>query len=86
MTHPNTITKPRHELRAEKARRNREAALAAFMAKKAQIDEILTRLQNLSNNHFNCHPDDVTWAMVGTLEHYAGLLKRVSDNAFGEVE
>lgn len=86
MTQPNTVTKPRHELRAEKARQNREAALAAFMAKKAQIDEILARLQSLSDDHFNCHPDDLTWAMVGTLDHYVGLLKRVSDSAFVEGE
>lgn len=86
MTHPSTITTPRHELRVEKARQNREAALAAFMAKKAQIDEILARLQSLSDDHFNCHPNDVTWAMVGTLDHYVGLLKRLSDSAFGEGE
>jgi len=24
--------------------------------------------------------------MVGTLEHYAGLLKRITDSAFGEGE
>ncbi len=32
---------PHHELRAEKARRNREAALDAFTAKKAEIDTML---------------------------------------------
>ena len=41
----NPITTPRHELRAEKARRNKEAALAAFIGKKAEIDEMLARLQ-----------------------------------------
>ena len=77
---------PRHQLRAEKARRNREAALAAFIGKKAEIDEMLARLQALSDDHFNCHPDEVGWAMVGTLEHYASLLKRITDSAFGEGE
>ena len=86
MTRLNPITTPRHQLRAEKARRNREAALSAFTAKKAEIDEMLTRLQTLSNDHFNCHPDEFGWAMVGTLEHYAGLLKRLTDSAFGEGE
>lgn len=70
-TRLNPITTPRHELRAEKARRNKEAALAAFIGKKAEIDEMLARLQALSDDHFNCHPDEVGWAMVGTLEHYA---------------
>ena len=86
MTRLNPITTPRHQLRAEKARRNREAALNAFTAKKAEIDEMLTRLQTLSDDHFNCHPDEVGWAMVGTLEHYAGLLKRITDSAFCEGE
>ena len=86
MTLLNPITTPRHQLRAEKARRNREAALSAFTAKKAEIDEMLTRLQTLSDDHFNCHPDEVNWGNVGTLEHYAGLLKRLTDSAFGEGE
>ncbi|MCI5078728.1 hypothetical protein [Oricola sp.] len=83
---PNPITTPRHQLRAEKARRNREAALNTFIARKAQIDEMLARLQALSDDHFNCHPDEIGWATVGTLEHYASLLKRITDSAFGEGE
>lgn len=86
MTRLNPQTTPRHQLRAEKARRNREAALAAFLSKKAKIDEALARLQTLSDNHFNCAPEEVGWATVGTLEHYAGLLKRITDSAFGEGE
>lgn len=76
----------RHQLRAEKARRNQEAALAAFMEKKAEIDAMLARLQRLSDDHFNAHPDEITWGHVGTLEHYASLLKRITDSAFGEGE
>jgi len=85
-TRLNPITTRRHELRAEKARRNREAALNAFIGKKAEIDEMLARLQALSDDHFNAHPDEVTWGHVGTLEHYASLLKRITDSAFGEGE
>ena len=97
-TRLNPITTPRHELRAEKARRNkgetgsatgsrnRANALAAFIGKKAEIDEMLARLQALSDDHFNCAPDEAGWAMVGTLEHYASLLKRITDSAFGEGE
>ena len=84
MTRLNPITTPRHQLRAEKARRNKEAALNAFISKKAEIDEMLARLQGLSDEHFNCHPDEIGWATVGTLEHYASLLKRITDSAFGE--
>jgi len=85
-TRLNPITTPRHELRTEKARRNREAALAAFMAKKSEIDEMMARLQALSDDHFNAQPDEITWGHVGTLEHYASLLKRITDSAFGEGE
>jgi hypothetical protein len=82
----NPLTTPRHELRAEKARRNKEAALTAFIAKKAEIDAMLARLQALSDDHFDCHPDEVNWATVGSLEHYASLLKRITDSAFCEGE
>jgi len=47
---------------------------------------MLARLQGLSDDHFNCHPDEVGWAMVGTLELYAGLPKRITDSASGEGE
>ena len=47
---------------------------------------MLARLQTLSDDHFNCHPDEVNWGDVGTLEHYAGLLKRITDNAFRDGE
>jgi len=86
MTRLNPVTTPRHQLRADKARRNKEAALNAFIGKKAEIDEMLARLASLSDDHFNCHPDEVSWGHVGSLEHYASLLKRITDSAFGEGE
>ena len=85
-TRLNPITTPRHQLRAAKAQRNHEAALAAFLGKKAEIDAMLTRLQALSADHFNSNPDEINWGDVGTLEHYARLLKRITDSAFGEGE
>ena len=63
-----------------------EQALAAFISKKAEIDAMLTRLQKLSEDHFGYAPDDVTWGHVGTLEHYAALLKRITGMAFKEGE
>jgi hypothetical protein len=64
--------------------RSNEDALAAFVQKKAEIDAMLTRLQALSDDHFGVAPDEVTWGDVGTLEHYAELLKRITDSAFSE--
>lgn len=66
--------------------RSREQALAAFVAKKIEIDAMLARLHALSDDHFNYSPDEVTWSHVGTLEHYAELLKRITDSAFNEGE
>jgi hypothetical protein len=66
--------------------KSREQALAAFVSKKAEIDAMLTRLQALSDDHFNYGPDDITWDHVGTLGYYAELLKRVTDSAFREGE
>jgi len=86
MIRPNPQTTPRHQLRAEKAARNKEAALSAVLGKKAEIDEMLARLASLSDDHFNTRPDEVNWADVGSLEHYASLLKRITDCAFGEGE
>jgi hypothetical protein len=61
-------------------------ALAAVVAKKAEIDAMLSRLQSLSDDHFGIAADEVTWGDVGTLEHHAELLKRITDMAFYEGE
>ena len=76
----------RHQLRAEKTRRNQEAALAAFIEKKAEIDAMLARLQRLSDDHFDAHPEEINWGHVGTLNHYASLLRQITDAAFKEAE
>ena len=72
--------------RNEKTPRNQTAAVSAFLGKKAEIDEMLARLASLSADHFNSHPDEINWGDVGTLEHYASLLKNITDNAFKEGE
>jgi hypothetical protein len=66
--------------------RSNEDALAAFVSRKSEIDTMLVRLQALSADHFGYGPDEVTRAHVGTLEHYADLLKRITDVAFNEGE
>jgi hypothetical protein len=56
--------------------RSSQDALAAFVQKKAEIDAMLSRLQSLSDDHFNYSPDEIDWGHVGTLGYYAELLKR----------
>ena len=64
----------------------RRTALDAYIAKKTAIDTLLARLTALSEDHFTVAPDEVTWGDVGTLAHYAELLKRITDSAFKEGE
>ena len=64
----------------------RRNALDAYIARKAEIDTMLARLKALSDDHFNVATDEVTWGDVGTLAHYAELLKRITDSAFKEGE
>ncbi len=55
-TRLNPITTPRYKLRAEKVSRNKKAAPNAIIGKKVEIDEMLARLQALSDDHFDCAP------------------------------
>ena len=61
-------------------------ALDAFMTTKFQIDAMLERLKALSDDHFNTHPDEINWGDVGSLNHYASLLRQITDSAFKEGE
>jgi hypothetical protein len=61
-------------------------ALAAFTARKTEIDTILARRTALSSDHFGCEPDAVTWSDVGTLASYLKGLRDVADAAFHEGE
>lgn len=61
-------------------------AIAAFIAKKDEIDAMLARLTALSEDHFDIDIETLNWGHVGDLEHYASLLKRIADAAFHEGE
>ena len=61
-------------------------AIDAFIARKTEIDAMLERLRALSDDHFCIAPDEINWGHVGTLAHYAELLKRITDSAFKEGE
>ena len=47
---------------------------------------MLARLQSLSEDHFGYSAGRDHLGHVGTLEHYAELLKRITDMAFNEGE
>lgn len=56
------------------------------MTAKFQIDAMLARLIALSDDHFLTNPDEINWGDVGTLNHYASLLRQITDAAFKEGE
>lgn len=64
----------------------RPTARDAFIARKAEIDAMMARLQELSNAHFNVDPDKAHWGHVGTVADYAERLKHITDAAFNEGE
>ncbi len=64
----------------------RRTALDAYIARKTETDAMLARLAALSDDHFGADLEAITWADVGTLAHYADLLKCITDSAFKEGE
>ena len=63
-----------------------DQALNAFLAAKREIDGMLERMKALSDDHFDTHPDAIHWGDGGTLNHYASLLRQITDSAFSEGE
>lgn len=63
-----------------------DAALAAFIARKAEIDAALDRIRVASDDHFFAKPADVHWGHVTALADHAALLKRITDSLFHEGE
>ena len=80
------LTPGDHAMTTRRANASRDKALDAFMTTKFQIDAMLERLKALSDDHFEAHPDEINWGHVGTLNHYASLLRQITDSAFKEGE
>jgi hypothetical protein len=53
-------------------------ALAAFIARKAEIDHLLAQLLAHSHEHLNLAPEDVHWGHVGELDDWLVCLRRVA--------
>lgn len=63
-----------------------DAALAAFVARKAEIDAALYRIRAASDDHFLATPEDVNWGHVMALADHAAMLKRIADAIYAEGE
>jgi len=62
------------------------AALAAFIARKAEIEAALDRICAASDDPFFASPEDVHWGHVTALADHAALLKRITDAIYAEGE
>ena len=63
-----------------------DQALAAFVARKAEIDAMLERLAGLSDDHFDLAPEQVSWGDVANLGYVIEKLRQASDFIFQEGE
>jgi SpoVK/Ycf46/Vps4 family AAA+-type ATPase len=73
-------------MKTNRATVSNDAALNAFMQKKAQIDAMLERLKALSDDHFGTTPDAVNWADVGSLEFVEAQLRGIENFAFKDTD
>ncbi|HRW61788.1 MAG TPA: hypothetical protein P5340_14200 [Defluviicoccus sp.] len=63
-----------------------DEALAAFVARKAEIDAMIERLAAFSDDHFGVPPEGVSWGHVGNLGFVAERLRQACDFIFQEGE
>jgi len=56
-----------------------DAALAAFMRGKAEVDALLVRITAASADHFGANPDQVTWGDAGSLGFVTERLKEITE-------
>ena len=64
----------------DRAARNQERSLEAFLAEKARFDSMVAELQRMSADHFGADPDAVLWGAHASLQHWNSLLARVTDS------
>ena len=73
----------------EKLMRNSEskaAALAAFIARKTEMDAAIERIRAASADHFFVLPDEVNWGHVAVRAEHAARLKEITDALYCEGE
>ncbi len=55
-----------------------QSAQTAFIARKAEIDELLAKLTARSADHFDVNPDELHWGHVGDLGRIIEVLKEAA--------
>ena len=70
----------------ESATAARPTAVEAFIAAKLEFDDLLERLKDKSDDHFDVDPERVDWGHVGTLNKHLADLREIGDAVFKEGE
>ena len=70
----------------ERATAAKPIAVEAFIAAKLEFDDLLERLKDKSDDHFDVDPDRVDWGHVGTLNKHLADLREIGDAVFKEGE
>jgi hypothetical protein len=55
-------------------------AMNAFIARRAEIQDLLARLTDASDDHFGADPYAIDWGHVGTLDSMAASLRDIVEN------
>ena len=61
-------------------------AIDTFITTKTEIDALLARIKQASDNHFGASPDKTDWGHVGSVTHWRDQLRQISDAIFNEGE
>lgn len=64
----------------------RQTALDAYIEKKAEFDHLLSKLQEVSSEHFDIQPDKINWGHVGDITKYTYILRQITDVVFKQSE
>ena len=70
----------------DRAAAARPTAVEAFIAAKLEFDDLLERLKDKSDDHFDVDPERVNWGHVGTLNKHLADLREIGDAVFKEGE
>ena len=83
---PRTTTEPTMTAREARTARNQEPNLAAFPAKKAELDALLAELTRASEDTFGADPETVLWGAPARLSDATAKLKDIADQHFRRSE
>lgn len=56
-----------------------DAALAAFIVRKTELDALLARIEAATADNFGVNPDRVTWEDVGSLDFVSQHLREIAE-------